>query len=405
MAQTTQNHFSHFPFASGLNIPARPDALMNCLAFIPALIVPFSPFIAFFVGLLFLIVFSPSLQRWHRIFIAVVVIFAGAVLYGDCDPHSDYANYYKTYERLLAGQTEALFAYGRGVEIGLPILFWVFGKIFGPLSSSHFIALIIFTAGILLYIWLEVYGLKRIAEKQQAVCVALVLMCFDFWFAGWLERQILSSIMILYAITAQRQETRFTFILLATIFHVSALIFIAIIWLLVRYPKLGIGLCVGICGSYVVFYEIVGVLAQAPQTVLFDSMRTKLFFYVNGGADKGGFYFRNLVLSLFLIICAWVYVDKSQAKWLHIIIGLGIIYLASAFVSKHLSLRVGALFFFVALGYFFFLALRKQPMLLYGFSFIHLVNAATSLLTRDLVSRTNKFYTYDIIGPFFYYLY
>lgn len=405
MSNKTRIGFSHFPFSSTLGAVAKPDALLNCLVFIPALIVPFSPFIAFFIGLLLLVVFGGGFQRWHRIFVSVVVIFAGAVLYGDGIPTGDYANYYETYEKLLTGDTKALFDYGNGIEIALPAIFWVFGKVFGTLDSSCFMALVIFTAGILLYIWLEVYGLKQIAQRQKAICVALALMCFDFWFAGEAMRQMLSSIMILYVMTAQRQESRFFFILLATLFHASALIFIAIIWLLVHYPKLGIGLCIAICGSYVVFYEIVSTLSQVPQTVLFDSIRIKLFYYASGKADEGGFYFRNLVLSLFLLTCTWVYVDKSQAKWRRIIIGLGIIYLAAAFVSNHLSLRVGVLFFFVSFGYFLFLALRKQPLLLYSFSLIYLFDLSAMELNKDINNPTRIFYNYDIIGPFFYYLY
>ena len=336
---------------------------------------------------------------------SVVVIFAGAVLYGDGIPHSDYANYYGTYERLLAGHINTLFEYGNGVEIGLPAMLWLFGKIFGPLSSTHYMAIISFTSGLLLYIWLETYGLKQVAQKQKAICAALVLMCFDFWLSSLLERQVLSSIIILYAITAQKQESRFFFILLAMLFHATALIFLAIIWLLVRFPKLGIGLCIAICGSYVIFYEIVMALAQIPQTLLFDSIRTKLFFYTNGGADEGGLFARSLVLSVLLLVCTWIYIDKSQAKWRHIIMGLGIIYLAAAFVSNHLSLRVGVLFFFVSFGYFLFLALRKQPLLLYSFSLIYLLDLSAMELNKDINNPTRIFYNYDIIGPFFYYLY
>lgn len=397
--------FSHFPFSNALGTTAKPDALLNCLVFIPVLIVPFSPFIAFFIGLLLLIVFGSGFQQWHRIFVAVVVIFAGAVLNGDGIPHSDYANYYGTYERLLAGHINALFEYGNGVEIGLPAMLWLFGKIFGPLSPAHYMAIISFTSGLLLYIWLETYGLKQVAQKQKAICAALVLMCFDFWFSSWLERQVLSSIIMLYAITAQKQESRFFFILLATLFHATALIFLAIIWLLVRFPKLGIGLCIAICGSYVIFYEIVMALAQTPQTLLFDSIRTKLFFYTNGGADEGGLSARNLVLSVLLLVCTWIYIDKSQAKWRHIILGLGIIYLASTFVSNHLSLRVGVLFYYVCLGYFMFLALRKQPLLLYGFSLLYLLNLCVGMITKAPDNPTQIFHNYDIVGSFFYYLY
>lgn len=397
MSNKTQIGFSHFPFSSTLGAVAKPDALLNCLVFIPALIVPFSPFIAFFIGPLLLIVFGSGFQRWHRIFVSVVVIFAGAVLFGDKECHSDCLVYYNTYERLLKGESGAFFIFGNGVEIASPILFWLFGKIFGHLSSFHFTMALIFVGGLLLYIWLEVYGLKQVVQKQKAICVALVLILLYFWDLGFLTRQMFSSIMILYAITAQRQESRFFFILLATLFHATALIFLAIIWLLVRYPRLGIGLCIAICGSYVVFYEIVNTLYQTPDSVLFNPIRQKLYFYVLEYREKVAILnVRNVVLTLFLLICTWLYVDKSQAKWRYIIIGLGIIYLAGTCVGFILSSRTGMLFFSVALGYFLFLALRKQPLLLYGVALLCLESSARNL---------SNIFNYDIIGPFFYYLY
>ena len=401
MSNKTQIGFSHFPFSNALGAAAKPDALLNCLVFIPALIVPFSPFIAFFIGLLLLIVFGSGFQRWHRIFVSVVVIFAGAVLFGDNECKSDCLVYYDTYEKLLKSESRAFFVFGNGIEIASPILFWLVGKTIGHLDPSHFTMALIFVGGLLLYIWLEVYGLKQVVQRQKAICIALVLLFFDFFFAGFLTRQMFSSIMILYAITAQRQESRFLFILLATLFHTTALIFLPIIWLLVRHPKLGIGLCIAICGSYVVFYEIANTLYQTPNSALFEPLRQKLPYYVITQGDReAGLAVRNIILTLFLLICTWVYVDKSQAKWRHIIMGLGIIYLAAAFVNTNLSIRVGLLFFFVALGYFLFLTLRKQPLLLYGFTLLYLANSVENLARKDVV-----FYNYDIIGPFFYYLY
>ena len=399
MSNKTQIGFSHFPFSSTLGAATKPDALLNCLVFIPALIVPFSPFIAFFIGLLLLVVFGGGFQRWHRIFVSVVVIFAGAVLHVGNECKLDCLAYYTIYEKLLENESWAFFVFGNGVEIASPILFWLVGKIFGHLSSFHFTMALIFVGGLLLYIWLEVYGLKQVVQRQKAICIALVLLFFDFFFAGFLTRQMFSSIMILYAITAQRQESRFLFILLATLFHTTALIFLPIIWLLMRHPKLGIGLCIAICGSYIMFYEIVNILYQTPTSALFEPILQKLHPFLKRSDEESVVDIRNIILTLFLLICTWTYVNKSQAKWRHIIMGLGIIYFTAIFTDIYFSIRAGLLFFFVALGYFLFLALRKQPLLLYGVTLLCLESSARNL------AKNPVFYNYDIIGPFFYYLY
>ena len=147
------------------------------------------------------------------------------------------------------------------------------------------------------------------------------------------------------------------------------------------------------------FYEIVNILYQTPTSALFEPILQKLHPFLKRSDEESVVDIRNIILTLFLLICTWTYVNKSQAKWRHIIMGLGIIYFTAIFTDIYFSIRAGLLFFFVALGYFLFLALRKQPLLLYGVTLLCLESFARNL------AKNPVFYNYDIIGPFFYYLY
>ncbi len=142
----------------------------------------------------FLIVFSSVFTKKSRVIISLCIILSASIYNGDCIPHSDYINYYHTYEKLLNNNFQALFDYGAGLEVALPLYYLILSRFLGELSSSTFIAINIFTAALLFYIWLEVYAMSHIAPKQRTLCVALSLLFFHYWFAGNVIRQLLSSV-------------------------------------------------------------------------------------------------------------------------------------------------------------------------------------------------------------------
>ncbi|WP_307983792.1 hypothetical protein [uncultured Helicobacter sp.] len=178
---------------SSLQNIKQTDVFPLILALIPWVILPFSPMIASVAGF-FLIVFSSVFTKKSRVIISLCIILSASIYNGDCIPHSDYINYYHTYEKLLNNNFQALFDYGAGLEVALPLYYLILSRFLGELSSSTFIAINIFTAALLFYIWLEVYAMFHIAPKQRTLCVALSLLFFHYWFAGNVIRQLLSSV-------------------------------------------------------------------------------------------------------------------------------------------------------------------------------------------------------------------
>lgn len=232
------NNLSISNIPSAQNIK-QTDVFPYILALIPWVILPFSPMVASVIGLFFLIIFSPIFVRKSRIIISLCIIFAASIYNGDCIPTGDAMNYYEAYTRLLNGGFDALFKYGAGLEVALPLYYFVLGRFVGELSISTFVMVNIFTAAFLFYVWLEVYALAHIAPKQRALCVALSLLFFHYWFAGWLMRQVFSSIFLLYAFTEKRLKLHLIYVAIAVLFHVTALGFYLFIWLLMNKPKIG----------------------------------------------------------------------------------------------------------------------------------------------------------------------
>lgn len=394
---------------SSLQNIKQTDVFPYILALIPWVILPFSPMIASVAGLFFLIVFSSVFTKKSRVIISLCIILSASIYNGDCIPHGDAMNYYEAYTRLLNGNFEALFKYGAGLEVALPLYYLILSRFLGELSSSTFIAINIFTAALLFYIWLEVYAMSYIAPKQQALCVAVSLLFFHYWFAGWLVRQVFSSVFLLYAFTEKRLKLHLVYVAIAFMFHVTALGFYLCYWLLMKKPKIGMTISVLLMFAFYFFDEIITFLWEflPNYNMAINAFRGKLYPYISGDSLQGGSYItlKNLLFTLMLMIFAYLYVDKVHKQWRYVIFGSILVYWGSIGISNHFSLRMSVLFMEIAFGYFMFLALRKQPFLLQFFALLVLLNLVSVKTYFGDITNTRIYWNYDIAGPFFYFLF
>lgn len=384
------------------------DIFSYVLALIPWLILPFSPMIASVSGIFFLIVFSSIFARKARVIISLCIILSASIYNGDCIPHGDGMNYYEAYTRLLNGSFDALFKYGAGLEIALPLYYFILSRFLGELSSSTFIAINIFTVALLFYIWLEVYAMSYIAPKQRALCVALSLLFFHYWFVGWLMRQAFSSVFLLYAFTEKRLRLRLVYVVIAVLFHITALGFYLCYWLLMKKPKIGMIISILLTVAFYFFDDIIRFLWEFPShNVFVSAFKGKLYPYISGDSLQDGSYIalKNLLFTLMLMVFTYLYVDKAHKQWRYVIFGSILVYWGSIGVSNHFSLRMSVLFMEIAFGYFMFLAMRKQPFLLQIFALLVLLNFVSVKTYFGDLTNTRVYWNYDIAGPFFYFLF
>ncbi|BDB66534.1 hypothetical protein Hc94105_0730 [Helicobacter cinaedi] len=392
---------------SSLQNIKQTDVFPYILALIPWVILPYSPMIASVAGLFFLIVFSSVFTKKSRVIISLCIILSASIYNGDCIPHGDYINYYRTYEKLLNNNFQALFDYGAGLEVALPLYYLILSRFLGELSSSTFIAINIFTAALLFYIWLEVYAMSHIAPKQRTLCVALSLLFFHYWFAGNVIRQLLSSVFLLYAFTEKCLKPHLIYVVIATLFHTTALGFYLLVWLLMKKPKIGMVVSLLLMLVFYFFDEIIKFLWDFPNHAIFiDTLKGKIGPYIVGSTlDGSSITARNFVLTFMLMCFTYLYVDKAHKQWRYVVLGFVVVYWGSVGVSGHFSLRIGILLLDVAFGYFIFLALRKQPFLLQFFALLVLLNLVSVKTYFGDITNTRVYWNYDIAGPFFYFLF
>lgn len=377
-------------------------------AFLPWAVLPFSAPLAFYVGLLVLLVLSffyPS--QSVRVILAVCIIIGGAVGFGDSQFTSDMENYHDTYTKLFNGDFEAIFDYGRGVEVIMP-LFWVVLSFFdGFLNYTAFGVLHALCAGILFYIWLEKYALEGFDTKKAAVCVFFSLLMFDYWMPQWLLRQTFSCIFVLYALSQNTRFKTFVFLLIAVFCHVSAILFFALWYWLRKYPKFGAMCIVFLCFMMLANFLFPWLYAYA--SMLPESFSHKLVFYQYSlnNTISDGFSASLYVYIIAIVFCAWYFRDSVDRKWLWIIIWYGILCLCANAVWNHFFIRVSILYFYISLGFFMFVSMQKNTFLLYIWGSLLFINHIRTAYAKGVANLSNiqyHFHSYGLGGEWFYFI-
>ncbi|MGX2981652.1 EpsG family protein [Helicobacter sp. 23-1045] len=351
-----------------------------------------------------MVIFAHCIGGALRVFLAMMIILSASFLNGDAVPHSDFVHYFRVYNGMLENNFKFFGYFAGGIEVGLPIVYFVLGKIFGALSPAHFMSMQIAFSAMLFYIWLEIYGTKRLDSTQKAFCVALSLALFDFWFSALLCRQVLASIFILYAIFSTSTNAKWIFFIIAVSFHTSSLLFYPIIYLLYNRPKIGLFCCFIICLAFCFFSEITHFLWHLKLDIaFFKALQIKLSPYIitKSALDGASIGIRNLVFLLILLFGAIIYMKKPLK---YLVIGLVLFYFSSVFVSAHFSIRIGVILMYIVLGYFLYFALRKLPFILLIFSLLVILNVAQTKSVFGDLTNTRIYYNYDIIGMPFYFL-
>ncbi|WP_066388615.1 EpsG family protein [Helicobacter himalayensis] len=381
-------------------------AFEGLIALIPYLILPFSAPVAFFTAIFLLLIlsfFSPG--RFARVALGICIVIGGGVCYCDCNLcHSDLQNYYNTFINLSNGNLDALFDYGKGVEFLLPLYWSIWSLLFGQISSVQFNILNAITEGTLLLIWIEKYGAQRYSRQELSVCIALLFLFYGFFELGWLMRQGYSSIFLLFALSARTRFQSFVFLALAFFCHTSAILFFPLFVLIRKFPALGIFMVIILAVMFVLGHFFPFLYSYA--TFLPEFFSQKLVFYEEGGGGEAGFPISIFIFNLVLLVFSILYFQKIDIEWRWIIILCGpIFFLSGIVISLHFFGRIGMLYYWVALGFFFFLVLRNSHVALYLWSFAVFVNKIRIYtLFRENGPNGTPVNVYGITGDWFYFL-
>ena len=204
-------------------------ALVVLLIALPVLFLPFFPIISFIFAFSMLILFSSYNQQVLRVIFSLVGFFSLTVIYASRaykeELAMDLSIYYDTYNLIYRGYFfEALLLFGKGVEGGLIVLYRLYIAIFDKLTPFD---LAFFNMNILVIvciICLEIYVINYFEKKYRGICMAFFLLFFSVQMSGFLQRQALATIILLFAISQKKSRNFYLLTLLATYFHITSLV-------------------------------------------------------------------------------------------------------------------------------------------------------------------------------------
>lgn len=336
--------------------------LLSAFALLILVSALFFPVLSFFLSVLGLIVFNDisTKSRTIRWFFILNAVFSLSIIYLSRD-FSDELNhdlhwYYNEYLKISDGDKENYILFGDGLELGYHYLYGFIAKL-APNLSSIDLAFTNFTIVIFLFfLWLEIYILRDEKFKlDSGLICALSIMFVGFVTFGYLQRQSLSFVILLYALTSKGLISRIFFTLLSTFFHLTALP-IAIFYFLIRSltlskRKLVVALIISLPLLFflrVFFYKIIGLLHTS--SISFPGLH-KIGFYLDSRFSI--LSIKDLILNLLflsVLVIRWDFVNKG---WRNIALASFTLYFVFLGIPL-LSERINFILFFLY-GFFAYL--------------------------------------------------
>lgn len=375
----------------------------------PILIFPFSPLVSFLFCILTLFFGSSILTQSLRIIISITGISSLAFIYGSINfleaIELDLSIYYNAYFYINSNAYNSLKEAFFGIqfftdtyEFGILLLYKIYSIVFDELSPYDLAVYNELICGIATIIWFELYGSKYVSKRYQALCVAFILLFMSMNTFGFLQRQALSTVFILFALEAKNRKTLITFTALAFIFHTTSLPII-IIWRFLFKKKLTLNV---IFGSFIAFLSI---------RMLFQYIALYLF---NIGFQKANFYvFSNTFtiasmrfLALIMILVAaniYTYRMGLHNKWKAPVTIMGIFYIC--FIGVQLfSERVNFIFLFLY-GFFLIVTLPKAMlrylMLPFFLYLVFFISEKTNIINESFDPYWSRYPIFSL-EPFYF---
>lgn len=341
--------------------------LMSSLLFVCSLLSLFSPALSYFFATSFLFLFNKELSKLDvlRMLYVLVVACSLLLIYSsrsfDSELAHDLARYFYEYVKMASMDIDEYTIFGGGVEFGYHALYTAvayFLPNFEPIDLAICNVVITF---LLFYIWIEKNLFSNNEyKKDKAMICALIFIFFAFVSMGYLQRQALSVVFILYALSAKRFATFLIFSLLSTVFHLTSLPLIFIYKFLAT---------VNLSFSRMIFYSVLFILAS----LLFRYYFHSFISYVMSidvsfpGINKLKFYsefgfsilsIKDLILNLLLFILLILNWNRVDSLWKNIILFSMLTYFLFLGVPL-LSERINFILFFLY-GFFFYLVAIKN---------------------------------------------
>lgn len=386
-------------------------------AIIVVFLIAFAPVLAFIASIAGLILIGNfkcnHLRAYYIIFAASG--FISTLISATSHPiflysEADYTTYYYNYQLFLdSGFDTKFFFFAGGVEVGVPLLNYIFSIIINhPMPFMVKLCHALVQTSLLYFCVQKISKYHKLSLKSTAFLLALMLLFFKYGSTLNHLRQGYSSFFIILAFYSQRR--RWLFILLAASFHLSAIVIYPLVKFLLFSRDLKklkrFSIYMLLCGgSIYITLEVVSNFILNSNFKLLGKLVWAFRHSIEGDAAADSFkgtlfasiYFFPLLLIGFYSV---LFYKKSQPFNYNLIAIVS--FLISFSFLPGLSIRVLSSLLLIMMGYFYFLyfhfLINFKQSLTFSFAFLF-------FFTVNWVGFTPLyFYSYPMFDykPFYY---
>jgi wzy len=372
----------------------------------PLLFLPFSPMISFLLSVFVLILYSPFLENYNRVLLTVIGFFSliyifGSRLYID-EIGADLTAYYNAFliieKKPLENVLFGFLIFGGGLEFGIVLLYKLYSIIFSNITAIDLSIYNKIICSIGLIIWYECFGQKRIPQGYKGACVAFILMFVSVTTFGYLQRQALATVFILFALEMKKKRYIFLFTVLACIFHLTSL-FIVIIWKYLLSKKVTRKIVIKgaiiLLSIRIIFTAFI--LLAGPFGI------NKILYYAQEMDKFAIISYRFLILLFLLLSVNLLLIKDISSKWKTPIIILCMFHFIFLGIPM-LSERINFIFLYLY-GYFLFITTYKKIfkslfilLIIYSFYF---TLEKTNIITMPIDAFWSRYPVFSF-EPFYY---
>lgn len=229
---------------------------------------------------------------------------------------NDMDGYYYVYQMLALGDLSYITHFGGGLndgiglEIGLPMLLYLFAITLPIFTVSGLMFALSMFGTALLMMWINKSFYSRNNNHLPALMGVAILM-LNVYFATQLTRQYLSLIILLYAFVQNNSARQWALVLLASMFHITAIGF----YLIYKLIRRGAGGCLLLFFGLSIFSIFFGVIITYVN-YLPDSVVEKFAYYreLNDGYTLPDIASMRMILLLCALSFLIIIVTGSKAS-------------------------------------------------------------------------------------------
>ncbi|HGF7538828.1 TPA: EpsG family protein [Vibrio cholerae] len=391
--------------------------LVSSLLFFCCFLSMFSPILSYLFSIIFLILFNKELSKIDllRVLYVLVVAYSLLLIYSSRSFENELAHdltrYFYEYVKMTKIDIDEYTIFGGGIELGYHVLYTVVAYFLPNIEPIDLAVCNVVITLVLFYFWIEKYLFVNDEYKNdKAIICALIFIFFAFVSMGYLQRQALSIVFLLYALSTKRFASFLIFSSLSTVFHLTSLPLIIIYKFIARvklsFSRMLFFLIIFILTFLLIryyFYELISLVMGSGLSI---PGIHKLNFYSE--LNFSVLSVKDLVLNLLLLSMLVLNWNRVDLFWRNIILFSMATYFVF-FGIPLLSERINFILFFLY-GFFFYLVSIKTSSNIFNrrlhISFILLyftLNCFKSVVMA--ISGNYEYWSeFDFIGyyPFYY---